>query len=117
MIPIFSNTALRTFTVMPVSGTARVGISTSLECAVESVPLPVIEWVKDGLMLTSGDVTQTGYRSRLTISTVTYTDQGYYSCVATNTVLHQTTNSSQAFLTVEGEGGIPHHTVNAIFKT
>ncbi|XP_046342728.1 Down syndrome cell adhesion molecule homolog isoform X2 [Haliotis rufescens] len=99
---------LRPFTVMPVSGTARVGVSTSLECAVESVPLPVIEWVKNGLMITSGDVTQTGYRSRLTISTVTYTDQGYYSCVATNTFLHQTANSSQAFLTVEGKPVLVH---------
>ncbi|XP_046577374.1 hemicentin-2-like isoform X2 [Haliotis rubra] len=94
--------SLPSFAIDPASHTARVGASTSLECAVESVPLPVIWWVKDGMLLRSGDVTQTDYRSRLTIPSVTYRDQGYYSCVATNTVLLQSTNSSQALLTVQG---------------
>ncbi|XP_067661669.1 contactin-4-like [Haliotis asinina] len=94
--------SLPPFAIDPTSHTARVGTSTSLECAVESVPFPVILWVKDGMLLTSGNVTQTDYRSTLTIPSVTYRDQGYYSCVATNTVLLQSTNSSQALLTVQG---------------
>ena len=78
----------------PINVSASVGDSVSINCSASGRPLPSLSWYKDEVQLDiSGRITITDYvinfthiDSVLTVSSVTYDDEGVYTCNATNTL-------------------------------
>ena len=73
-------------TVHPVDVTTVNGSSNvMLNCTATAYPAPQYEWVKQrGPLPSSSSVTSNGDSSILTISTVVFGDEGYYSCIASS---------------------------------
>ena len=65
---------------------AGLGNSTRLECQAEGQPAPRYQWLHT---TASGETTVRSYSSQLLISSVSYRDQGQYSCTATNIIRGQ----------------------------
>ncbi|XP_028823701.1 hemicentin-1 isoform X1 [Denticeps clupeoides] len=64
---------------------AVVGESLTLECEARGHPVPTVSWLKDGVLLTSGEklhILDQG--RRLQISNIKPTDGGHYVCLATS---------------------------------
>jgi hypothetical protein len=74
-----------TSTVLNVTVTA--GDPVILQCEVDGTPEPVITWRKDSRILSSDKnviITKRRFKSLLTITKVSKSDQGRYSCKASN---------------------------------
>ena len=104
MIDCFS-TVIPDITQFPVNKTVIQPADASFTCAANAVPLPTIQWMRNGTTLSSGSdyniVTTTNsatdISSTLTVVSSTPLDAGDYYCVAANNI---STNSTSATLTV-----------------
>ncbi|KAK6173969.1 hypothetical protein SNE40_017334 [Patella caerulea] len=91
------------FTVNPSDTPVIVKTQAILECAINSYPSPIITWLLGDVPVTRGTINMISRtQSILTIPAVSYSDEGNYSCLATNSMLNQNVTSSTALLTVQG---------------
>ena len=85
------------------AGSLVVGLhnSTRLECEAEAQPAPRYQWLHT---TAGGETTVRSYSSQLLIPSVSYTDQGQYTCVATNIIAgrRRELKSSRVVLGVRG---------------
>ncbi|ELU08080.1 hypothetical protein CAPTEDRAFT_199239 [Capitella teleta] len=86
------------FTQQPQAGSAQLrGNTKVLLCFASGTPSPVYRWKKDGVYMTSENLTD----SALRIQNIQRPDAGYYQCVASNT--HGAILSNEVFVRVACE--------------
>uniref|UniRef100_A0A8B9HSP9 Ig-like domain-containing protein n=1 Tax=Astyanax mexicanus TaxID=7994 RepID=A0A8B9HSP9_ASTMX len=74
-------------TIWPLVVTSTVGEEVQIQCQVSGHPVPSIEWTKQGRSLRTGGKVSIGVRNAtLYISSVRIYDEGFYTCLATNSV-------------------------------
>lgn len=76
-----------------------VGQTVEINCKATAAPDPVIQWLRDDVIITEGNRYSTNNDGVLTIRNVTKADEGRYVCAARNTIGAAT---AHMFLTVEG---------------
>ena len=77
---------------------AASGSLVNLTCKATGVPLPVVTWFKDGILMPKEKLTGWKADSRITFPAVTSTNQGNYSCEATNAVGWERSSGTSLFL-------------------
>ena len=86
----------------PESKAKKEGSNVTFSCNATGNPAPTFSWTKDGLAITSSDnprISLSLNNKKLTITNLTKTDGGEYTCVATNSV--KTIKSNAATLSVQ----------------
>ncbi|ESP02364.1 hypothetical protein LOTGIDRAFT_138567, partial [Lottia gigantea] len=92
------------FSKNPQSVIGNVKQPVTLECEIDSYPAAKITWYLGDNPVTKPTVTMVSRTlSTVKIDSVSYSDEGSYSCLATNTMLNQNVRSSAATLTVQGQ--------------
>lgn len=77
---------------------AASGSLVNLTCKATGVPLPVVTWFKDGILMPKEKLTGGKADSQITFQAVTSTDQGNYSCEARNAVGWERSSGTCLFL-------------------
>ncbi|XP_067042741.1 contactin-2-like isoform X2 [Acropora muricata] len=77
---------------------AASGSLVNLTCKATGVPLPVVTWFKDGILMPKEKLTGEKADSQITFPAVTSTDQGNYSCEARNAVGWERSSGTSLFL-------------------
>ena len=98
--PSLSFTDPPKFLKQPSGDTKAEGLNVSLECQIEGKPKPTVTWLKDGAEVNStGDSRITASNNldtwTLNISQLNRTDEGNYTCYASNSLENQTSATAQ----------------------
>ncbi|KAJ7383462.1 hypothetical protein OS493_027623 [Desmophyllum pertusum] len=105
----------------PHNVTKRLGEVATFDCVIEeSLPYASIQWQKNGIHFTEGEVTGPFHipstkatSSALSVRNITFSSAGWYGCVAVNPLLpNQPRNSKRAYLTVLPAVDKPHFGVH-----
>ena len=106
------------FLKQPSSDTKSEGQSVSLECQIEGKPKPTVNWLKDGAELNNtGDSRITTSNNldtwTLNITALNRTDEGNYTCYASNSLENQTSATAQLTVNCKSLSFVtPRHTWN-----
>ena len=112
------------FTTQPLPQTATVGTNVTFTVVATGAPAPTLQWRKGSSDLANGGVVSGATTATLTLTNITVTDVGSYSCVATNSVsavpsnpVALTVNPAPATVTLGGLGAVYDGTPKSVTAT